>query len=103
MNEITITLSGVDLASRQTAAVQRQRLLSAAQTTDRITVDLAGVLSISYSYADELFGVLAATQGWDWVARHVRLVNANDHALHVIAEIINRRLQETGQAIAKSA
>jgi hypothetical protein len=58
---------------------------------------------ISKPIADELFGVLAAVRGWDWLSKAVRLEGANEHVLRVIAEVINRRLKEAGQPIAKSA
>ena len=46
---------------------------------------------------------LAAVQGWDWLSKTVRLESVNEHVLRVIAEVINRRLKEIGQPIAKSA
>lgn len=103
MAEVTIKLEGPDLASRKTAAVERHKLLGHAATGNKVTVDLSNVVSVSYSYADELFGVLAAVKGWDWLTKNVHLKDANEHVLRVIAEAIDRRLKETGQQIAKSA
>jgi anti-anti-sigma regulatory factor len=101
--DIAIKLIGPDLASRKTAASERHKLLSHAAAGNTVIVDLSDVVSLSYSYADELFGVLAAVRGWDWLSKAVRLEGANEQVLRVIAEVINRRLKEAGQPIAKSA
>lgn len=103
MADIAIKLIGPDLASRTTAAIERHKLLGYAAAGNKIVVNLSDVVSLSYSYADELFGVLAAVRGWDWLSKAVRLEGANEHVLRVIAEAINRRLKEAGQPIAKSA
>jgi hypothetical protein len=103
MTDITIKLKGPDLASRQTAAAQRQKLLAQTSTDSRVTVDLSEIESLSYSYADELFGVLVAVKGWDWFGNTVTLVGANEYVLRLVAEVINRRLKETGQPIRRSA
>lgn len=103
MAEITITLPGTDLASRRTAATVRYNVVNAVSSGNVVVIDLGAVESLSYSYADELFGVLAALQGWEWLIEKVRLVGAKERVLRVIAEVINRRLKETGQPIRRSA
>lgn len=103
MTEITITLPGTDLASRNSAATVRYNAVSAVSSGNVVVVDLSAVASVSYSYADELFGVLAAIQGWEWFIKNVRLVGATESVLRVIAEVINRRLKETGQPIQRRA
>ena len=103
MAEITITLPGTDLASRNSAATVRYNVVGAVSSGNVVIVDLSTVLSVSYSYADELFGVLAAIQGWEWFIKNVRLVGATESVLRVIAEVINRRLKETGQPIRRRA
>lgn len=103
MAEITIALPGTDLASRRTAATVRYHVVSAVSSGNVVVIDLSDVESLSYSYADELFGVLAAVQGWEWLIEKVRIVNAKEHVLRVIAEVINRRLKETGQPIQRRA
>jgi hypothetical protein len=103
MTETIITLPGTDLASRQTAATVRYNVVSAVSSGNVVVVDLCAVESLSYSYADELFGVLAATQGFEWLVENVKIVNAKEHVLRVIAEVINRRLKETGQPIRRHA
>lgn len=103
MADITITLPGTDLASRRTAAIVRYNVVSAVSSGNVVSVDLSGIESLSYSYADELFGVLAALQGWDWLIEKIRIVGAKEHVLRVIAEVVNRRLKETGQPIRRRA
>ncbi|WP_312956689.1 STAS-like domain-containing protein [Pseudomonas songnenensis] len=46
---------------------------------------------MSESYADELFGVLVLDHGLDYVARHLRFVNADDTVLRPIAVAMKRR------------
>ncbi|MBI3727644.1 MAG: STAS-like domain-containing protein [Burkholderiales bacterium] len=103
MAEITIKLEGPDLASRKTAAIERHKLLGHAAAGNKVAVDLSNVVSLSYSYADELIGVLAAVKGWEWLIKNVQLKNANEHVLRVVAEAVNRRLKETGQPVKRSA
>ena len=103
MTEITIKLEGPDLASRRTAAIERHKLLGHTAAGNKVAVDLSNVVSLSYSYADELIGVLAAIKGWEWLIKNVQLKGANEHVLRVVAEAINRRLKETGQPVKRSA
>ena len=103
MSDIIIKLPGTDLASRTSAATVRYSVVSAVSSGNKVVVDLAAVESLSYSYADELFGVLAALQGFDWLVEKTRIVNAKEHVLRVIAEAISRRLKETGQPIRRRA
>jgi hypothetical protein len=94
MAEIALRLTGPDLASRKTAAIERNTLLSHVAAGNRIRVDLSRVVSLSYAYADELFGVLVVVKGWGWLTKNVRLSNANERVLRVAAEVISRRLKE---------
>lgn len=103
MTDTIIKLPGTDLASRQTAATVRYNVAGAVSSGNMVVVDLSEVESVSYSYADELFGVIAATQGFDWLVDKVKIVNAKEHVLRVIAEVISRRLKETGQPIRRRA
>lgn len=103
MTEITIKLEGPDLASRKTAAIERHKLLGHTATGNKVAIDLSSVVSLSYSYADELVGVLAAVKGWEWLIKNVQFKCANEHVLRVIAEAVNRRLKETGQPVKRSA
>ena len=103
MTEITITLPGTDLASRTSAATVRYNVVGSVSAGNVVIIDLNAVESLSYSYADELLCVLAATQGFEWLIEKVKIVNTKQHVLRVIAEVINRRLKETGQPIRRSA
>lgn len=103
MADINFKLNGPDLASRTAAAKDRAYLLANVAADHVVAVDLSEVISLSHSYADELFGVLAAEQGWEWFIKNIKLRNPNEHTLRVVAEVIKLRLQETGQPIAKSA
>lgn len=103
MTDITLKLEGPDLASRRTAAKIRHSVISHVAAGKRVVVDLSGVESISFSYADELFGVIAAVQGWDWLVKNLEVAGAKKEVLWVIAESINRRLKETGQTVKQSA
>ena len=59
MTEITIKLEGTDLASRKSAAHERHTLVEYITAGNKVVVDLSDVISMSYGYADELFGMLA--------------------------------------------
>ena len=103
MTDTIIKLPGTDLASRQTASNVRYNVASVVSSGNDVVIDLSDVESVSYSYADELFGVIAATQGFDWLVEKVKIVHAKEHVLRVIAEVVNRRLKETGQPIRQRA
>lgn len=103
MTEVSIKLEGPDLASRRTAASERHQIIGQVASGKRVAVDLSRVVTVSYSYADELFGVIAAVQGWEWLTKNVKLVGANKEVLRVVAESVNRRLKETGQPVKRSA
>ena len=93
MTEITIKLEGTDLASRTSAAHERHKLVEHITAGNKVVVDLSGVVSMSYGYADELFGVLAVGLGFDGFLKLVRFENHNKHVLHVIAEAANHRIK----------
>ena len=103
MGNVTLKLPGSDLASRRTAAVKRYQLVSQVQQGNQVTLDLSEVQSISESYADELFGVLVAQQGFEWVQQHVSIIDVAEHVLDVIATAIQQRLDEAIHETVKSA
>lgn len=80
-----------DLASRSLASKERNALLHKLNRHDDVVVDLADVQSISESFADELFGVLVLEKGFDFVIKHVKVVNAADDVLRSIAVAMKRR------------
>ncbi len=103
MTEIIIKLPGTDLASRKAAAVERHKLAHQVASGNILVIDLSEVISISDSYADELFGVLAAANGLEWLVKNVRFRGASEAVLRSIAVVVTRRLKETGQPVALSA
>lgn len=80
-----------DLASRILAAKERACIEGLLSQNEMVQIDLGQVASISESYADELFGVLVLDHGLDYVARHIRFVNADDTVLRPIAIAMKRR------------
>lgn len=104
MANVIIKLPGTDLGSRFAAVEQRLRIASNIAAGKKVVVDLTDVLSISDSYADELFGVLALEHGLNWILDHISFANATDHVLHAIATPIDRRIKERERALhARSA
>jgi anti-anti-sigma regulatory factor len=63
METVVLSPVGTDLASRRSAAQLRQNIESVLNSRKKIVFDLSSVESISESYADELFGVLAFKYG----------------------------------------
>lgn len=90
-----ITLAGPDLSSRRTAAVAREDVLSHIAAEGKVVVDLTSVLSISESYADELFGVIASVYGLSWLHQHVTVRVSQEHVLRSIAVALKHRLALT--------
>lgn len=93
MNAITITLAETDLASRHAAARVRVPVEAHALAGGLVTIDLGKVLSLSESYADELFGVLVARHGLEWFAEHIALAGASPIVFRAIALAIRHRLE----------
>ena len=58
----------------------------------KVSIDLGGVFSISESYADELFGVLALRYGLGWLSDNVAFHNQNHFVFRAIASAIRQRL-----------
>lgn len=90
-----ITFNNTDLASRSAAAKKRaeiESLLSTSVKDTIISIDLSGVESISGSYADELFGMLAQKLGEEAFIQQFKFIRAKDHCLTVIAECIITRI-----------
>ncbi|HDS1666811.1 STAS-like domain-containing protein [Stenotrophomonas maltophilia] len=81
-----------DLASRTSAARLRssfEEKLSAST----VCLDLTDVLSISESYADELFGVLVYQYGLEWVFSRLQVVGASPPVIRTIRTAIRYRLE----------
>ena len=93
MADIHYILAETDLASRQAAARFRAVVEERALVSDRVAIDLSAVLSLSESYADELFGVLVARYGLEWFAGHVSVHGAKPAVFRSIANAIRYRLE----------
>lgn len=93
MADVTYTIAETDLASRHAGARFRALIEARARAGDRIAIDVTSVLSLSESYADELFGVLVARYGLDWFVEHIAVRGANPVVFHSIADAIRYRLQ----------
>ena len=96
--QITVKLPGPDLASRKTAAAQRSQVTDLVGHGKKVVIDLSTVLSISASYADELFGVLAATHDLGWLRENVKVRGAQEPVLRSIALAVKRRLTTRDRA-----
>ncbi|MFW5878369.1 MAG: STAS-like domain-containing protein [Myxococcota bacterium] len=85
---------GRHLSSRERARRLRETLVRELGNEDwRLTVDLEGVCSISHSFADELFAVLAVQKGEEWFREHVVLINCSPTVRSSILEALRQRLQ----------
>jgi len=103
MTAITIKLEGTDLSSRSAAAIQRHKLTSHVLSGNHVIVDLSSILSISHSYADELFGVFVEAYSLETLLADVELYGASEHVLKSIASVISHRLKESERPIPKTA
>lgn len=94
-----ILFNNTDLASRSVARVKRQEVEPLILAGETLVFDCSKVESISGSYADELFGVLALQFGEETLLSKIKLRNCKEHCLEVIAEsIMKRSAQKTSSA-----
>ncbi|KKK62302.1 hypothetical protein LCGC14_3005680 [marine sediment metagenome] len=83
---------GTDLSSRGCAAALRTRILQAVESgTPRVVIDVTGVRSMSESFADELFAVLAERKGEKWFRQHIELQNLTTELRWSILSAISGR------------
>jgi len=104
-NSVIIRPDGSDLASRVSARNLRSKAEQAVTTGKIAAIDLTNVISISESYADELFAVLVEQHGLEWFSNNIKLLHQSaksDHILLSIATAIRRRL-ENQESIAVKA
>ena len=80
------------LSSRDRARVVRCSLEDALLQQPTVTIDAAGVVLVSHSFADELFGVLVQDHGDDWFRTHVRVINLAEPVRESILQAIHERL-----------
>ena len=87
-----IIIADTDLASRQAAAELRAQIEQLVLSGNKVSIDLSAVLSISESYADELFGVLALRYGLEWLTNYVAIRHPSSFVFRAIASAIRQRL-----------
>ncbi|MBU1482038.1 MAG: STAS-like domain-containing protein [Gammaproteobacteria bacterium] len=87
-----IKIADTDLASRQAAAALRAEIEQHALSGRKVSIDLSTVLSISESYADELFGILALRHGLEWLSDNVVVHHPSAFVFRAIASAIRQRL-----------
>lgn len=93
---ILLAKYGTDLSSRSTGSQVRDSVLAGlALDTDTISIDCAGLRTLSESFADELFGILVAVHGKEWFRLHIRVVGMSDSARSTILRAIDARLSRT--------
>lgn len=88
--------SGSDLASRASARNLRVKAEQTVETGKIAVIDLTNVVSVSESYADELFAILIEQHGLEWFSDNIKLQyqpNSNDILLS-IATAIRYRLEK---------
>ena len=96
-----ILLSSVVAASatRENGKAARDTIIAELRATDVVAVDLSGV-SLTPSFADECFGMLAAELGWEEFRERVKLRNVPDSARPLVKHVVSRRIQERATAAA---
>lgn len=94
MNTVIYKLPEGDLASRTQAIPQRHKIENLLIEGNTIKLDLSGVLSLSESYSDEIFGVLVVKHGPRKVLNNLKVLNASPAILKSIAKVIQRRSNE---------
>ena len=93
--EKVIKLDKSDLASRALAVSVRGEIAANIKASKSVVLDLENVMSISASYADELFGILTKKFGLDVVTDSLNIVNVSEVVLESIAEAIQIRSTES--------
>jgi anti-anti-sigma regulatory factor len=83
---------GATFATRGRGKELREELLSRMAGEEMIEVDFAGVTNVSYSFADEFFGVLMSCTGAGVPV--ARLVNVEPAVDRVVSDAIGRRRGE---------
>lgn len=92
---------GSDLASRVSARNLRSKAEQAVKAGNIAVIDLTNVISISESYADELFAVLVEQHGLEWFSNNVKLLHdksSQNGVFRSIATAIRRRLERSQES-----
>lgn len=82
---------GAVLVGRQAGVAARQEFLTALDNDDVLVIDLDGVSTMSGSFADEAFGVLAAELATRVEQPSVRIENIHDDVRPVVQAVLARQ------------
>lgn len=93
-----IVLPDSDLASRAKARSYRETVNQIIAHGNKVEFDFSNVFSISDSFADELFGVLASNIGREGISDYVKVINAKESIYKIIALNILNRLNQNAAA-----
>ncbi len=78
------------LSSRHSAAELRERIIL---VDGPVVVDLAGVESLSDSFADELFAVLVQDFGHEWFAKNISVSGMSSDVRQTILRAVHLRCE----------
>lgn len=83
---------GIDISSRTSAARLREEIVrEVVNGVECVTLDFADVRTVSESFADELFAILASDFGDEWFRAHIRVVNLNPfHRKTILGAVAHR-------------
>ncbi len=94
----TINLAGrfgTDISSRRTASMFRAEVVASIKSgASPVTLDFAGIESVSDSFLDELVGVTVKELGTTWFHDNVRVVNLSADDRESLLRVINQRLSK---------
>lgn len=90
---------GTDLSSRQRAATLRLDIATqTAAGITPVTLDFAGVRTVSESFADGAIAVLVAERGEEWFRQNVRLINLTPAVRLSVLEAVDERYRSAEAA-----
>ena len=87
------------MSSRHQASILRAEIEQAVLSGNKACVDFTSVLSVSHAFADEMFGVLAARHGLEWLTAYVTLHNTSSLVFRSLADAIHYRLSASEPAV----
>lgn len=86
-----IKLESTDLSSRSRAAILRDKVSSHVAIGGQVEFNIESVISMSMSYADELFGILVKDFGIDIITSRISVIQARESVLQMISEAMHIR------------
>lgn len=87
---------GTDISSRRTASMFRAEVVASIKSgAGPVTLDFAGVESVSDSFFDELVGITVRELGTSWFHDNVRVVNLSADDRKSLLRVINQRLSKS--------